>query len=290
MVTLASCATPAVMLAQQGRSTTELLGSVRLGATGTGHCLRDGRAQPGLADPTKGATLPVNNHHRIIISDMDRTLVDFTSLYLGAYRVAVREAYGIDGQPTPRRHAGYTQAAVVRMICKEHGLDDQTTEAGVDKALQALSATVISLLEEDLRYGILPGVEQVFDALQRQGHALVLVTGTISPIAQAIMARSGLDRFFPARACGDEVVSRVELLQLAMRRAHDTYDIDPDWNDAVVMGDAVTDIEAGKAVGARVVAVATGHHSVDELDGLGADVVLPDLSDCRAALAAILGE
>jgi phosphoglycolate phosphatase-like HAD superfamily hydrolase len=231
----------------------------------------------------------VKDQRRLIISDMDRTLVDFTSRYLGAYRIAVREAYGIEGQPDPHKHSGYTQAAVVRMICREKGLDARTIEAGVAKSLNVLSTTVISLLEDDLRYGILPGVEQVFGELHRQGHALVLVTGTISPIAQAILSRSGLDRFFPTRACGDEAVARVELLHLAMRRAQDTYGIHPNSNNVVVIGDAITDVEAGKAVGARVVSVATGHHSARELAECGADVVLTDLGNGEAALAAILG-
>jgi beta-phosphoglucomutase-like phosphatase (HAD superfamily) len=231
----------------------------------------------------------VKDHRRLIISDMDRTLVNFTSRYLDAYRVAVREAYGIEGQPNPHKHSGYTQAAVIRMICQEKGLDAEATEAGVARALEVLSTTVISLLEDDLRYGILPGVEAVFAELQLRRHALALVTGTITPIVEAILSRTGLDRFFPARACGDEAMARPDLLRLAMRRAHDAYGIHTNSGNVVVIGDAITDVQAGKAVGARVISVATGHHSAQELAEHGADVVLADLGDGEAALAAILG-
>ena len=231
----------------------------------------------------------MENHRRLIISDMDRTLVDFTSRYMDAYRIAVQEAYGFEGQPQPHKHSGYTQAAVVRMIGEDKGLDAQVIEAGLAKALSVLSHTVISLLEHDLRYGILPGVEQVFAELQRQGHAIALVTGTITPIADAILARTGLDHFFPARACGDEAMTRPDLLRLAIRRAQDASGFQANSANVVVLGDAVTDIEAGKAIGARVVAIATGHHTVRELAEFGADAVLPDLGDKEAALAAILG-
>jgi phosphoglycolate phosphatase len=230
----------------------------------------------------------MENHRRLIISDMDRTLVDFTSRYMDAYRIAVREAYGFEGQPQPHKHSGYTQAAVVRMICEDRGLDRGVTEAGLVKALSVLSATVISSLEDDLRYGILPGVEQVFAELQHQGHAIALVTGTIAPIAEAVLSRTGLGRFFPARACGDEAMARPDLLRLAIRRAQDASGIHVNSSNVVVLGDAITDIEAGKAIGARVVAVATGHHTVRELAEHGADAVLPDLGDKHAALDAIL--
>jgi beta-phosphoglucomutase-like phosphatase (HAD superfamily) len=231
----------------------------------------------------------VNDHRRLIISDMDRTLVDFTSHYVGAYRIAVREAYGIEAQPEPRRHSGYTQAAVLRMLCEEQGLDAKATEAGLDKALQVLSTTVISQLADDLRDGLLPGVEEVLGELQRRGHALVLVTGTVSAIAQAILSRTGLERFFPVRACGDEAIARPELLRLAMRRAYEAYGVNTNSGNVVVIGDAITDIKAAKAVGVRVVSVATGHRTARELAEHGADAVLADLGDREAALKAILG-
>jgi phosphoglycolate phosphatase-like HAD superfamily hydrolase len=231
----------------------------------------------------------VSFHRRLIISDMDRTLVNFTSHYVGAYGVAVRSAYGIEAQPDPRKASGHTQATVMRMLCQEHGLDAEATEAGLEEALRVLSTTVISQLAEDLHDGILPGVEAVFGELQRRGHALALVTGTVSAIAEAMLSRSGLDHFFLVRACGEEASARTELLRLARRRADDAYGVHTSWGDVVVIGDALTDIEAGKAVGARAVAVATGHFTSSELAERGPDAILDDLADLEAALAAILG-
>jgi len=48
------------------------------------------------------------------------------------------------------------------------------------------------------------------------------------------------------------------------------------------------DVAIGKAAGARVVAVATGPATIDELRAAGADCVLADLSDTNAVLNAIL--
>jgi phosphoglycolate phosphatase len=57
----------------------------------------------------------------------------------------------------------------------------------------------------------------------------------------------------------------------------------------VLVGDTPLDVAAGRAGGARVVAVATGPYRVEELEASGADAVLPDLRDTDRALAAILG-
>ncbi|MEU7370316.1 HAD hydrolase-like protein [Streptomyces hygroscopicus] len=48
------------------------------------------------------------------------------------------------------------------------------------------------------------------------------------------------------------------------------------------MGDTLMDIATAKARDARVVAVATGSVSADELHRGGADIVLPDLADTQA--------
>jgi phosphoglycolate phosphatase-like HAD superfamily hydrolase len=56
----------------------------------------------------------------------------------------------------------------------------------------------------------------------------------------------------------------------------------------VVIGDTPLDVAAGRAGGARVVAVATGHYDVESLRATSPDAVLPDLGDTEAVLEAIL--
>ena len=56
----------------------------------------------------------------------------------------------------------------------------------------------------------------------------------------------------------------------------------------MLVGDTALDVAAALATGARVVGVATGGTTADELVAAGADAVLPDLADTAAVLAAIL--
>ena len=53
---------------------------------------------------------------------------------------------------------------------------------------------------------------------------------------------------------------------------------------AVVIGDTPHDIACAKAAGVRMLAVATGFYSVDELTAAGADVAVPDLTDTTRVL------
>jgi phosphoglycolate phosphatase-like HAD superfamily hydrolase len=58
-------------------------------------------------------------------------------------------------------------------------------------------------------------------------------------------------------------------------------------SDAVVIGDTPLDVACAKAGGARLIAVATGYYSVDQLRAAGADVVFEDLSDTGAVVRSI---
>jgi len=55
----------------------------------------------------------------------------------------------------------------------------------------------------------------------------------------------------------------------------------------VYIADSPRDVEAAAIGGARSLAVATGRATVAELRDCGADLVLPDLSDTGAVVAAI---
>jgi phosphoglycolate phosphatase-like HAD superfamily hydrolase len=55
----------------------------------------------------------------------------------------------------------------------------------------------------------------------------------------------------------------------------------------VIIGDTPSDIHCGRPIGARAIAVATGHYTVDALASHDPDAVFIDLGDTEAVLAAI---
>ncbi|MGP9022250.1 HAD family hydrolase [Streptomyces sp. BR1] len=59
--------------------------------------------------------------------------------------------------------------------------------------------------------------------------------------------------------------------------------------DAVLIGDTPAHVAGAHAHGVRAVAVATGRSSERELREAGADLVLPDLCDTEAVVAAVHG-
>jgi phosphoglycolate phosphatase-like HAD superfamily hydrolase len=113
-----------------------------------------------------------------------------------------------------------------------------------------------------------------------------LVTGNVPEVAAAKVAAFGLTGSFDAEVGGygtDDSV-RATLVRRSLERARTKYG---EPFRPVVVGDTVHDVTAALANGAVAVAVATGATAAADLEAAGAHVVLPDLSDPDAVVAAL---
>jgi phosphoglycolate phosphatase len=131
------------------------------------------------------------------------------------------------------------------------------------------------------------------DAPEPTGLCVVqsVLTGNVQPIAEVKLGAAGLTGHLDLSigAYGESHEVRAELVHLARRNAARRYGADFAGQQTVLVGDTALDVAAALATGARVVGVATGGTTADELVAAGADAVLPDLADTAATLAAILG-
>jgi phosphoglycolate phosphatase len=116
-----------------------------------------------------------------------------------------------------------------------------------------------------------------------------LLTGNLERGARIKLAAAGLWHHFQFGVWGDEGSRRVDLGPLALERARHVTGLTFSPSETVVVGDSLHDVECGLALGARVVAVATGKTSAEELANAGADRVFKDFSDLEEATRALLG-
>lgn len=110
---------------------------------------------------------------------------------------------------------------------------------------------------------------------------LGLLTGNVRRGAELKLGHFDLWHYFPAGGFGDAHEDRDDVARSALAAVGATAD-DEVW----VIGDTPLDVRCARAVGARVVAVATGWHPLDELAGCRADLALADLGDFRRLPAA----
>lgn len=128
---------------------------------------------------------------------------------------------------------------------------------------------------------LMPGVRETLTRLRDLGVVQTALTGNIKPNAVVKLAAFGLEEFLDLGigAFGSDHADRPKLLPLVLDRAERVYGRRWAPEQTWIVGDTEFDYECAAASGARCLLVATGRSSHDELSALGADAVLPDLSD-----------
>lgn len=222
----------------------------------------------------------------LVLWDIDRTLVDAGGLGVDWYRTALRAAAGLDMVREPD-FAGRTERAITLELLALHELE------ATEELIARLHAELIDaarrehgLLTE--RGRALPGALEVVRALARRDDVVqTLVTGNLVEIARFKLAPFGLDEHldFDIGGYGRLSEHRPELVLEAVRLASAKHGRE---FRAVVVGDTPHDVRAALHHDAVAVGVATGRSSAEELREAGAHVVLADLSDTDAVLAAVL--
>lgn len=221
--------------------------------------------------------------------DIDQTLIEVGGATRLAYGAAFLRAAG---RPLDQPWAfnGRTELAAATEVLRAHGLDASPARVAAFVALvvEELHARADQMRSEGR---VLPGAHAALRACHEiAGIHQSVLTGNLYPLAVLKVAVFALGEHLDLRlgAFGGDAFERTQLPEHAWRRAERELGHRFGAADTVIIGDTLLDVATGRAAGARVVAVATGPASVDELRAAGADVVLPDLADTQAVTSAIV--
>ena len=128
-------------------------------------------------------------------------------------------------------------------------------------------------------YRVMPGVVELLERLIAEGRLIGLITGNTEPAAHIKLARADLNRFFTFGGYGSDAKQRVDVCRKALERAAVAAAGRLDRESSLAIGDTPLDVSAGHGAGIRVLGVATGGYSVEQLRDAGADHVVATLED-----------
>jgi phosphoglycolate phosphatase-like HAD superfamily hydrolase len=225
-----------------------------------------------------------------LLWDIDHTLIENHGVNKETYAAAFEL---LTGKPAVRRARtdGRIEPEVMRDMLTLHGVAATPEhEARMAWALETATKANAEKLRE--RGHELPGARDALTAFsQMAGVVQSVLSGNIRPNAVTKLSAFGLEKFmdFEVGGYGGDGEDRASLVAVAQYRATEKYGELLDRGNTVLVGDTPRDVQAGLKGGARVVAVATGSDSGDDLRAEGADIVLADLSDTRAVVSAVTG-
>ncbi|WIY02348.1 haloacid dehalogenase-like hydrolase [Amycolatopsis mongoliensis] len=225
---------------------------------------------------------------RLVLWDIDHTLVDFAGLGASWYAAAFTAATGAPLRVHPV-FGGRTELATTTELLVENGFEPvQDTIRALFKALVAESERAAHRFAAEAR--VLPGAAEALTAFAgRDDVVQSLVTGNLPEISRHKLAAFDLLEHLDLEIGGYGTLSvhRPDLVPHAVGLAAAKHGTPFDADAVVVIGDTPNDVKAALAHGALSIAVATGLYSADELRAAGAHVVLPDLADTDAVKTAV---
>lgn len=203
-----------------------------------------------------------------IVFDLDGTLVDsFEDIsaafrrsfhVIGAEPPAVADVRALIGKPLRDMYAPWVEADAIDALIAEYRRD---------YAERCAECTLP-----------FPGIVDLLDTLRARGHGLAVATTKTTWMARTVMGRLGLESRvdhvqgtdgFPHKPAPDVIVHALA----GVGRS-----------GAWMVGDAVSDVVAGRAAGLRTCAVTWGVHAEADLRAAQPDAVAATVADLQALL------
>lgn len=229
--------------------------------------------------------------HTLILFDIDGTLMSTFGAGMLAMEKAVQQVLGFGFEGSGIRPDGMTDPLIVRELFRQKKIPGwQWAQAEGE-----IWSWYLGFLEEELahpehRRRLEPGIAALLEELfVRPGVGLGLLTGNLEKSARMKLDLFGLNRYFPIGAYGSDCADRCRLGKVALERARRHYGVEYPHERVWVIGDTPRDVEAGRAISARVLAVATGRYPLESLQEHLPTVAMADLSSTEEILQLLIG-
>lgn len=218
---------------------------------------------------------------RLVLFDIDGTLIRTGGAGVKAFaKVFETEFKAVDGFEK-LKFAGRTDTGLVREFFGYHGIS-ATTE-NFERFFERYVFWLDHILHET-KTSVCAGVWEFIRELQGlpKPPVLGLLTGNIRLGAEIKLRHAGLWDVFVTGGFADDSEERDKIAAIAKGRGSRLLKEELAGEQVVVIGDTPLDIRCGRAIGAKVLAVATGTVTKEELETHKPDWAVKDLAEVKA--------
>jgi phosphoglycolate phosphatase-like HAD superfamily hydrolase len=210
---------------------------------------------------------------RAVLFDIDGTLLVTGGAGGVAWQRAFEELHGVEADIAEHTDAGMTDPEIAAIIFREViGREGSPEERA--KAIGCYLKHLPDAVAASDGYRVMPGIEALLPRLIEDGVLLGLVTGNIEAAAHIKLARGHLNRFFSFGGYGSDSADRTEVTKAALSRGTLVSGGTLSDGACIAVGDTPRDVKAGHGASIKVVGVATGSYTTNQLQDADADWAL----------------
>jgi phosphoglycolate phosphatase-like HAD superfamily hydrolase len=242
-----------------------------------------------MATPSVFITPSSVQKSTLVLWDIDGTLIVSQGAGVRAMERGFQQRFGLPCDLGKIDWAGRTDSWITSEVLRHNGLP--VTPENIHAYLEAYLASLPHELSAGPQGQVLPGI---FELLEKLHHhptvAQGLLTGNLRRGAQFKLTHYQVWHYFEFGAFADDSPQRNDLGPHALRRASEHHGVTFTPERTWIIGDTPHDIECGKVIGAKTIAVATGNYPVAELAAHHPDALFENLADVDAFMKLIVPE
>ncbi|MDB6021995.1 MAG: haloacid dehalogenase [Pedosphaera sp.] len=218
---------------------------------------------------------------RLVLFDIDGTLLHTNAVGISAFAKTLEMQFNVRNGTDGLKFAGRTDSGLVREIFLKHNIEPSKNNFGL--FFDCYADWLAHLLAES-GGEICPGAPALIAGLQSLSKPplLGLLTGNIRLGAEIKLRHFDLWDIFATGAFADDHEERNGIAAIAHQRGARMLGENLRGDQTLVIGDTPLDIACGRAIGAKVLAVATGGSPLAELQMHRPDWTVADLTKITA--------
>ncbi|MCD6363680.1 MAG: HAD hydrolase-like protein [Synergistetes bacterium] len=216
---------------------------------------------------------------KVVLFDVDNTMIKSTKAHTRAFIEGLSNVFGIDFKEEDFENAGppgMTDLEIAIVAGERRGISREEILRKMKEISNAMAESFAKSIEKG-ELELLPGVRNLLEELKARSFTLGVMTGNFEKIAWIKLKRAKIDGFFSFGIFGGEAENKSMMGKVAMKKIRGLFGKEPSF--ICIIGDTPRDVEAGKLIGAKTIAVATGSATERELKQAKPDLLLKNLED-----------
>lgn len=224
----------------------------------------------------------------LTLFDLDGTLVELWDVHVKVYESMFIEVYGLHGIDFRKKYApGGTSESTVNDVLTYLGYRRDFIDANIRQVMPALERLYVPAIKKG-KVNVLPGIEELLNALQERGIPKGVVTGNRQSATDLILRKAGLDNFFLFTATADNSEDREERLRMAIAKAEYMQSCKYQRGYIYFFDDSYASIPVSRKLGIKSVAVASDEIPYERLFAAEPDYLFRNLTNIEEILKILL--
>lgn len=218
---------------------------------------------------------------KLPLFDIDWTLLKGgpinNKIHGDAFDFALHTVYKQPDASRSQLHAeGKIDTQILIEILKLHSVSEKTAKEKMPQALKAMVEYFFAHADQGT-FEPMPGVIDLLSDLKKRNIPMGLLTGNVAEIGWEKLRRAGIKDYFSFGAFGSMAFQRIDLIEIARKKACEVLNSDIKSDSFVIVGDSPLDIACARDGGIEVIAVGAGHYKVHHLKK--ADLIVESLQE-----------